>query len=44
MDLLQTFNARIEKANLVNRDGLIALETFKAKIAFYEKIVRKCRR
>jgi hypothetical protein len=43
MDLLQAFNARIEKANLVNRDALIALETFKAKIAFYEKIVQKCR-
>ncbi|MHB9292054.1 hypothetical protein Holit_01142 [Hollandina sp. SP2] len=44
MDLLQAFNTQIEKANLVNRDALIALETFKAKIAFYEKIVQKCRR
>jgi hypothetical protein len=44
MDLLQTFNGRIEKANLVNRDGLIALETCKAKIAFYERLVQKCRR
>ncbi|MDR2392669.1 MAG: hypothetical protein LBD93_00690 [Treponema sp.] len=44
MDLLQVFNTRIEKANLVNRDALIALETFKAKIAFYKKIVQRCRR
>jgi predicted NBD/HSP70 family sugar kinase len=43
MDLLQAFNVSIEKANLVNREGLIALETFKAKIAFYEKLVQKCR-
>jgi hypothetical protein len=44
MDILQELNARIEKANAVNRDFLIMLETLKSKIAFYEKIAQKCRR
>jgi hypothetical protein len=44
MELLRDLNTKIEKANAVNRDSLIALETLKAKIAFYEKIAGKCRR
>jgi hypothetical protein len=44
MDILQELNAQIEKANAVNRDFLIMLETLKSKIAFYEKIAQKCRR
>jgi hypothetical protein len=44
MDLLREFNRRIEKANLVNRDALISLETLKAKISLHEKIAKKCRR
>ncbi|MDR0722840.1 MAG: hypothetical protein LBF75_08665 [Treponema sp.] len=44
MALLQTFNTQIHQANLVNQEALIALETLKAKIAFYEKMVQKCRR
>jgi hypothetical protein len=43
MDLLLELNGRIEKANASNREPLIELETLKAKIAFYEKLVRKCR-
>jgi hypothetical protein len=43
MSLLRDLNGRIEKANLVNRDSLIELETIKAKIAFYTTITRKCR-
>jgi hypothetical protein len=43
MDLLLELNGRIEKANTVNRGALIGLETLKAKIAFYERLVRKCR-
>ncbi|MDR1221129.1 MAG: hypothetical protein LBK73_16200 [Treponema sp.] len=43
MDLLQELNVRIEKANAVNRNFLIMLETLKAKIAFYEKIAQKRR-
>jgi hypothetical protein len=44
MDILFELNGRIEKANAVNRDSLIMLETLKAKIAFYEKVLQKCRR
>jgi hypothetical protein len=44
MDILQELNVRMEKANEVNRDFLIMLETLKTKIAFYEKIAQKCRR
>ncbi|MDR2808816.1 MAG: hypothetical protein LBB43_07425 [Spirochaetaceae bacterium] len=43
MDLLQNLNNRIEKANAINKDSLVMLETLKSKIAFYEKIVQKCR-
>lgn len=44
MDMLWELNGRIEKANTINRDSLILLETLKSKIAFYEKVVQKCRR
>jgi hypothetical protein len=44
MDILRELNDRIEKANTVNRDFLIMLETLKSKIAFYEKVIQKCRR
>ena len=44
MDILRDLNAKIDKANLVNRDSLILLETHKAKISFYGKVVQKCRR
>jgi len=44
MELLRDLNGEIEKANKANRDSLIALETLKAKIAFYETVARKCRR
>jgi len=44
MDLLRGLNLKIEKANTVNKDSLICVETLKAKIAFYENIVKECRR
>jgi hypothetical protein len=44
MELLQELNIKIDKANVVNKDSLIIMETLKAKIAFYEKVVTKCRR
>ncbi|MDR0411852.1 MAG: hypothetical protein LBH75_07780 [Treponema sp.] len=43
MDILWELNDRIEKANAINRDSLIILETLKSKIAFYEKVLQKCR-
>jgi len=44
MELLKELNGKIEKANMINRDSLIILETIKAKIAFYERVALKCRR
>ncbi|MDR1030814.1 MAG: hypothetical protein LBL76_08075 [Treponema sp.] len=44
MDILQELNQRIAEANQVNRDTLIALETLKARIVFYEQITKQCRR
>jgi hypothetical protein len=44
MDILLELNDRIEKANAINRNSLITLETLKSKIAFYEKVGQKCRR
>jgi formate dehydrogenase assembly factor FdhD len=44
MNLLQTLNVAIEKANAVNRESLIALEMLKAKLAFSERLSEKCRR
>ena len=43
MDTLCELNSKIEKANTVNRFSLVRLETLKARIAFYEKIAKKCR-
>jgi len=43
MELLRDLNIKIDKANLVNRDSLIIMETLKAKISFYAKVVSKCR-
>ncbi|MDR1301015.1 MAG: hypothetical protein LBK43_00895 [Treponema sp.] len=44
MDILQELNLRIAEANQVNRETLITLETLKARIVFYEKITKQCRR
>ena len=43
MAVLRDFNVAIDKANEVNRENLIGLETLKAEIAFYELITRKIR-
>ena len=43
MDILLDLNSKIDKANLVNRDSLINMETLKSKISFYEKVLKKCR-
>jgi hypothetical protein len=43
MSTLRDFNLAIEKANVVNKEDLITLETLKAEIAFYDKIVSKVR-
>ena len=44
MTTLRKFNIAIEKANTVNKENLITLESLKAEIAFYDGIVRKVRR
>ena len=43
MDILKDLNSKIDKANLVNRDSLIYMETLKSKISFYDKVLKKCR-
>jgi hypothetical protein len=43
MATLRDFNLAIEKANAVNKEDLITLETLKAEIAFYDKMVGKVR-
>jgi acyl carrier protein len=43
MAVLKDFNLAIEKANVVNKEDLITLETLKAEIAFYDTIVAKIR-
>jgi hypothetical protein len=43
MATLKDFNIAIDKANEVNRKDLIALETIKAEIAFYDFIAQKIR-
>jgi len=43
MATLKEFNLVIEKANAVNREDLITLETVKAELAFYNSIVHKVR-
>jgi molybdopterin converting factor small subunit len=44
MATLKDFNLAIEKANAVNKEDLITLESLKAEIAFYDSIVNKFRR
>jgi hypothetical protein len=44
MSTLRDFNLAIEKANTVNKEDLITLETLKAEIVFYDTIVGKIRR
>jgi hypothetical protein len=44
MTILRDFNLAIEKANVVNKEDLITLESLKVEIAFYESIVGKFRR
>ena len=43
MMTLRDFNAAIEKANVLNREDLISLESLKAEISFYESITQKVR-
>jgi hypothetical protein len=44
MTTLRDFNLAIEKANTVNKEDLITLESLKAEIAFYESLAGKFRR
>jgi hypothetical protein len=44
METLRDFNLAIEKANGVNKEDLISLESLKAEIAFYESLAGKFRR
>jgi hypothetical protein len=41
LSTLRNFNLAIEKANAVNKEDLITLETLKAEIAFYDTIAGK---
>jgi len=43
MNVLRDFNIAIDKANSVNKEALINLESLKAEIAFYENITQKVR-
>jgi hypothetical protein len=43
MAALRDFNLAIEKANIVNKENLITLETLKAEIAFCDTIVANIR-
>jgi hypothetical protein len=43
MATLRDFNLAIEKANAVNKEALITLETLKAEIAFYSTLVGEVR-
>jgi len=44
MAALRDFNIAIDKANQVNREDLISLESLKAEMAFYDSITQKMRR
>jgi hypothetical protein len=44
MTTLRDFNLAIEKANTVNKEDLISLESLKAEIAFYDSMAGKFRR
>ena len=43
MAVLRDLNLAVDKANLVNKEDLINLESLKAEIAFYENITQKVR-
>ena len=43
MTTLRDFNIAVEKANWINREDLINLESLKAEISFYESITQKVR-
>jgi len=43
MATLREFNFAIDRANIVNKEDLISLETLKAEIAFYESLTVKVR-
>jgi hypothetical protein len=43
MESLRSLNMAVEKANVVNKEDLIALETLKAEIVLYDCVTRKCR-
>jgi len=43
MATLRDFNVAIDKANAVNREDLISLETLKAEMAFYDSLTQKIR-
>ena len=43
MATLRDFNLAIDKANLLNKEDLINLESLKAEISFYENITQKVR-
>ena len=44
MATLKDFNHAIEKANAINKEDLINMETLKAELAFYDTIVHKIRK
>jgi hypothetical protein len=44
MATLRDFNLAIEKANAVNKEALITLESLKAELAFYESLAGKFHR
>jgi len=43
METLKNLNLAIEKANAVNKEDLITMETVKAELAFYKSIITKIR-
>jgi len=43
MATLKDFNLAIEKANAVNKEDIITLETLKAEFSFYSTIINKAR-
>ena len=43
MAALRDFNTAIDKANAINKEALIHVESLKAEIAFYEHITHKVR-
>ena len=43
MSTLRDFNLAIEKANAINKEDIITMETLKAEFAFYNTIINKAR-